>query len=195
MFNKLSKAVSMWLVTEKVIETNEDDLYAYAFYSLLFGLAPIFIVIILGLIFNMLSEALIFIIPFMLIRKFSGGFHLKKPCPCLICSTLLLSFSLGIIKYIIDYEKFTVLTACVSISALIVFIFSPIDSEARKLSQKEKVLFGRLSKLLTVLFVSIYFITLFCFPINICASFGIGIILVAFLQLPCLIKKFVHFKS
>ncbi len=195
MYKNFANAVGAWLSKENVVDVSERELYAYAFYSLLFGLTPIFISIILGVIFKMLVESLILIIPFMIIRKFSGGFHLKKPCPCLICSTLLLSFSLCLIKYIICLNQTSVISSNVLIAALIIFLLSPIDSEARRLSQKEKVLFRRISKLLTTLFVGIYFITLVYFPINISTSFGIGIILVAFLQLPCLIKKIVHFKS
>lgn len=189
MLNKLSNAVSTWLVNQKVIKTSEDDLYSYAFYSLIFGLAPVIIVIILGLLFNMLSEALIFIIPFMVIRKFSGGFHLKKPGICVVCSTLLLSFSLGVIKYVISFEQSAVLTTCVIISALIVFLFSPIDSEARKLSLKEKKFFGTTAKVLIIFFSVVYFTTLLLSPIQISSSIGVGIVLVATLQLPCLIKK------
>ena len=40
----------------------------------------------------MVVEGLLMILPFMLIRKFSGGFHLKSSTVCLVSSTLLLSF-------------------------------------------------------------------------------------------------------
>ena len=188
MYTKLSKAVGAWLAKENVIDVNESELYAYAFYSLLFGLTPIFISIILGIMFHMLKEALILIIPFMVMRKFSGGFHLKRPGTCLICSTLLLAFSLCVIKYISRFQQSSTLKSLVLISALIIFLLSPIDSEERKLSLSEKKTFGLISKVLIVLFIIIYFISFFYTPINISASIGMGIVLVAFLQLPCLIK-------
>lgn len=40
----------------------------------------------------MVVDGLLMILPFMLIREISGGFHLKSSTVCLVSSTLLLSF-------------------------------------------------------------------------------------------------------
>lgn len=93
MIQELSSRVAKWLEQEEAISGKDNGLFSYAVYSLLFGLLPIFIVTILGLAFGMLREGLLMITPFMLIRKFSGGYHLNSLKMCITFSTVLLALA------------------------------------------------------------------------------------------------------
>ena len=189
MSSKVSRKICCWLSNNKTIEISDYDLYVYAINSLLFGLAPIFIALILGVLSNSTKEAIIMIIPFMLIRKFSGGYHLKRPGTCLIISTMLVAIALWLINFITASDSGSVLTIFVIISCLITFMFSPIDSESRPLNKSEKIFFGKIAKFLTLIFFIIYVLLCLFAATNISSSIGVGIVLVAFLQLPCIIKK------
>ena len=92
MIRELTSGIAKWLEQEGAISGEDNGLFSYAVYSLLFGLLPIFIAVVLGLAFGMLREGLLMITPFMLIRKFSGGYHLDSPKLCVILSTALLAF-------------------------------------------------------------------------------------------------------
>ena len=91
MITKMSSAIAKWLLHAGAISESDRELYEYAAYSFLFSLLPLCLIVILGCITGMVIEGLLMILPFMLIRKFSGGFHLKSPGICLVSSTLLLS--------------------------------------------------------------------------------------------------------
>ena len=93
MIRELSSKIAKWLEQEGVISGKDNGLFSYAVYSLLFGLLPIFIVVVLGLAFRMVREGLLMITPFMLIRKFSGGDHLASPKLCVLLSSILIAIA------------------------------------------------------------------------------------------------------
>lgn len=110
MIRFVSSALTAWLVREKAILTEDTQLYAYAVYSLIWGLLPIIISLLLGMLFGLVIESLVLVLPFILLRKFSGGFHLKSPALCLLCSTALLSGALMAIKELLTILLFLLLS-------------------------------------------------------------------------------------
>jgi accessory gene regulator B len=189
MISKIAVAVSEWLVTQGAVTSKDKNLFSYAVYSLLFGMMPIFIIVILGLIFDMLSEGLLLVTPFMLLRKFSGGYHLKSSMVCTVTSTSLLTFSLLAVRIASTSNTTIILSVLVALSAITLFLLSPIDSEARRLSPKERKVFRLIARIITSIFLLIYFLLVLFDQTGIAAPIGIGIIIPAILQMPCLIQR------
>ena len=189
MISKISTAVSEWLVAQGAVTVKEKNLFSYAVYSFLFGMMPIFIIVILGLIFDMLPEGLLLITPFMLLRKFSGGYHLKSSIVCTVTSTSLLTISLLAVRAVKTSSTILILSVLVVFSAITLFLLSPIDSKARRLSAKERMVFGRIARVITSVFLLIYFMLVLLDQTGIAAPIGVGMIIPATLQLPCLIQR------
>ena len=189
MINKISTAVSEWLVAQGAVTVKEKNLFSYAVYSFLFGMMPIFIIVILGLIFDMLPEGLLLITPFMLLRKFSGGYHLKSSIVCTVTSTSLLTISLLAVRAVKTSSTILILSVLVVFSAITLFLLSPIDSKARRLSAKERMVFGRIARVITSVFLLIYFMLVLLDQTGIAAPIGVGMIIPATLQLPCLVQR------
>lgn len=189
MISKIATAVSEWLVAQGAVTAKDKNLFAYAVYSFLFGMMPIFIMVILGLVFDMLLEGLLLITPFMLLRKFSGGYHLKSSIVCTVTSTTLLMLSLLAVRIASTSSTTIILSVLVTFSAITLFLLSPIDSEARRLSPKERKVFRLIARIITSIFLLIYFLLVLFDQTGIAAPIGIGIIIPAILQLPCLIQR------
>ena len=173
---------------EGAISAKDKELFSYAVYSLLFGLLPIFIITILGLAFGMLREGLLMIVPFMLIRKFSGGYHLNSPKLCIICSTVLLAFAMRFIKLISCGGHLPLLTVLVALSVICLCAFSPVENNSRKLTKKERQLFHKVACALAIVSLVGYLVMCEAIPIQYSAAFGVGILLVAMLELPCVVS-------
>jgi accessory gene regulator B len=150
---------------------------------------PIYIIVILGLIFGMLPEGLLLITPFMLLRKFSGGYHLKSSIVCTVTSSSLLTISLLAVRAVKTSGTILILSVLVVFSAITLFLLSPIDSKARRLSAKERMVFGRIARVITSLFLLIYFMLVLLDQTGIAAPIGVGMIIPATLQLPCLVQR------
>lgn len=134
---------------------------------------------------GVLLEGILMILPFMMIRKFSGGFHLKSSRVCFVASTCILSVFLLVIKAGIAAQHVVFFSVFVSLSAIQVFLCSPIDNDSRMLKEKERLVFRRTARVMTLLFLVLYvFLLAFKMPMFY-VPIGIGIILSALLQVPC----------
>ena len=189
MITKMSSAIAKWLLHAGAISESDRELYEYAAYSFLFSLLPLCLIVILGCITGMVIEGLLMILPFMLIRKFSGGFHLKSPGICLVSSTLLLSVFLFIIRLVIDEQQMILFSCFVIASALQIFLCSPIDNDARKLNEKERLVFQKIARNMSTMFLVVYILLLLLGQLRFSVPVGAGILLTAFLQVPCFFTK------
>lgn len=189
MIRKIAEIVSAWLVKANVIKGDDRSLYEFAVYSLLFGLLPVFLTLIYSSILGLLLEGMLMIIPFMLIRKFSGGFHLESPKICFCFSSAIIIVSLIAIKLLMKTNNVLLPSAGVVISTVTICISSPIDSDARKLSAKEIRTFGMIARILATLFSIIYFALLFLGKYRLAIPIGVGAIIPALLQIPCFFLK------
>lgn len=189
MIHIISDAIAKWLEMEGTVSTEDRTLYAYAAYSFLFGTLPIGIVMLLGSCFGMLQEGIVIIIPFMMLRKFCGGFHLKSSGICFFATIGVLTFSLGLVTCIIHAEQMGVLTVLVCLSVLSLCIFSPIENQARKLSEKERIVFRTAARILSLISFMIYVFLSFYTSTRYSTAFGVGILLVGALQGPCVLRK------
>lgn len=189
MINRISSHTANWLVNQGIISTDDQSLFTYAMYCLFLGLSPVFIILSLGTVSGMLHEGILLIIPFMAIRKFSGGYHLKSAKWCFILSVITLSLALFCINKITEGQYYVFLTYAVLFSVLILYCFSPIDSDARKLSKKEKHVFQLIARIISTVIFLLYLLFLFYGLNSICSALGMGIIMSALLQIPCIIER------
>ena len=188
MIRFISRAVAEWLLKHGAISVNEKELYEYSIYSFLFTLTPLFLVLMVSIPLNMAVEGILLITPFIFLRKFAGGFHFQTPLPCIIVSTLVLLGCLLENRIILEYGSFIIHTLLVYASIVPICILSPIDSENRQLSAKEKSAFHRIAIALATINAALYSLLLILRTVEIAIPIGTGMILTALLQLPCLFE-------
>lgn len=188
MMEKCAGVITDWLIRCEMVKESDKELYQYAVYSVFLSLSPLLLAIGFGICMGRVRESVMIIIPFVIIRKFSGGYHTKHACSCLIGSCLLLLLCIVLSCYIKCGIGFAFFTVGAAVSLI---YFSPIDNENRVLSHGEKILYKKITTVLVILFL---FVDLAFFWYNlhiysVCLS--IGIILSAALQLPCIFEKLV----
>lgn len=187
--NYILETIVRWLERESAISSKEVPLFAYGLYSFIWGLLPVYIITVIGIMFNMLREGFLLILPFMLIRKFSGGYHFDSARLCFVATVVLLSIALRLAKLIIYSNQISVLTFLVLLSVVCICICSPADNCARKLSRKEQKVFRLLARIIVVVALASYLWFVYKSSITIAAPLGIGIIIPALLQLPCILSS------
>lgn len=181
---RLTCRFTSWLIDMHAVAEEERELYEFAAYCFFITIAPLTLAILLGALMGFIIESIVIIIPFMMIRKFSGGYHMKNPISCFATSCFLLLFCIILSSNII-YDAKTVSLLLLSSASLM--IFSPIDSEHRRLEYYEKQRYKKITCVFTIVFVSLSFISA-CIKCHTLANcIAIGIILTAGLQLPCVV--------
>lgn len=183
----LSKSITRWLIKRETIKIEDKELYEYAVYSLFLTVEPVVLILIIGGLLGKMIEGVAIIIPFMFIRKFSGGIHAKKLWVCMLSSCALLFLAVWLVDKV-DVNTFlsiTVVGAAVSLIWL-----SPVDSENRRLSTAEKKEYKVITFFVAIVFVAIYGVLSYTEFKVYAAGIAEGIILTAMLQIPCMVNRF-----
>ncbi len=178
--------VSTWLIKHNAIKPEDKELYEYAIYSFIITVSPLFLVILISGIMGKLCEGIVIIIPFMVLRKFSGGFHASKAGTCFAGSCALLFLCISAASYVTCNMALKILTAVAAVSLC---ICSPVDSENRRFSNNEKITYKRTTWFIVMFFMVVFILFLVTGKEKFAICIAIGLILPASLQLPCIISK------
>lgn len=125
----------------------------------------------------MFKEYLCFILVFIILRKFTGGLHAKKYINCLFSSIILTTLSLSVIKLLQNNNYKIVFIFFTVTSLFLIIILSPIESENKPLTSKEKKIYKFIVCVMSLIILLCVFILIKWYP-NITYSLGTGIIAV-----------------
>ena len=184
----MSEKIADWLIGQKAISSDERELYAYAVHCLFSLIYPIAFASVVGIISGMIMESIVMIIPFMIIRKFSGGYHADSFGKCLI----IFAGALLIGKNI--YNGVT-LNAFYIAASILLIIFSPIDSINKRLDDDDKMF---CKKITIVIVLVIFVITEILWHMGYrCYTrfIVVGVILAELLQLVTIFRNMVETES
>lgn len=176
---RYAKKLSKWLYVQETIEERDMELYEYGAYVLLINVSPFLLSLVIGSIMGLTINGLIFIIPFILIRKFSGGGHAKRTDVCFVLSVVIISLGIYLTKEIALGIPLHIIMICSVISLI---LLSPIDSENRRLSVKEKRIYRNIASGLVIIFSILYTVLCIWKKEEMAVSISLGIILTACLQ-------------
>ncbi len=177
---------AVWLIRQGVIDDEDLELYEYAGYCILITLLPLALAFCIGLCLGMAIESVLMLIPFVVTRKFSGGYHLRSATVCMTVSVVLITlFGLGV-RFLVPCIGYDILTLLVCVAFILICILSPIDSEERQLSDNEKCAYKRIAIIASACFLFQYGILIWTKSFHFAASIGMGILLTSILQLPCI---------
>ncbi len=148
MISKVSSKIVSVLASRSVINKDDAELYDYGFFILLSQLLYFIIALVTGIILKIIPQSVIFYLAFLLIRKYAGGYHASTETRCEIFSTLSIVGSITVVKLSEIYDFKTALLVISAVSAVCIFIFSPLDTPEKPLSQKEFNYFRKISWLI-----------------------------------------------
>lgn len=163
MLKELSNKITKKLVDINIIEEADSELYEYGFWQggvLFFNFLT---VVLLGILFNMLLESVIFLIFYGVLRTIAGGYHARTQHACYILSILLMVVVLIMLKTF----PCNIILCCILtvLSISIIFILAPVQDENKLLDETEKRVFKKLSRVISLLYGFIIFL-LFLFNKN-----------------------------
>lgn len=186
MMKYLAGCIATWLIKHGTVPREDQELYEYAAYCFILSISPVVITMVIGSTMGKIVESILIIIPFMFIRKFSGGFHAKHAWVCMIFSCSILFSCI----YMATHVKYGILLNIIVICAAIsLMMFSPIDSENRRLDLWEKKKYKSTVAIMVIVFVSLYCLLLLTNYNTYAICIAEGIILTAGLQVPCMLEK------
>ncbi|WKY43479.1 accessory gene regulator B family protein [Eubacteriaceae bacterium ES2] len=145
-----------------LVEASDKDLFAYGFRLAILMFINAISIILIGIAFNMFVNSVIFLIMFLVIRSYSGGFHASGPKRCYFYSLVLIMITFYIMKRTIGFHIIWLIAFIAS--TVIIFLLSPVEAKNKSLTAIEKKVFGRKTKIilnvLTIVNISSYCLNL-----------------------------------
>lgn len=166
MINNLSTYIVDKLVSKGTVTEDERELYIYGLFMIFSHLMYLVLAIFFGLIFKCFIESVIFYIAFQFLRRYAGGYHAKTETRCEIMSALSILCCIVLIKCSKMYDINIVLLSTSLVFAVLIFIFCPLDTPEKPLTDKEHKYFRKISLIILSLII-VAIIVSFIFKFNI----------------------------
>lgn len=153
----LSKNISINLQKELKLDEDKRSIIEYGIFAFFHMGISVLLVAIIGLIFNVIIEALIISFTIAILRKFSGGAHASTSTNCAIVGVLISVIPAYIIKNIDLNSNYIIVIGVLLyiISLIIIYKLAPVDSPNKPIKKKEKI---KRLKRGSIIILSIYMI-------------------------------------
>lgn len=153
----ICKNISVNLKNQLNLDEDKASIIEYGLFAFFHMSVSILVVAVIGLIFNVMIEALIISFIVAILRKFSGGAHASTALNCAIVGVLISVIPAYITKNLninINYIIFIGIPLYI-ISLIIVYKLAPVDSPNKPIKKQEKI---KKLKKGSVILLSIYMI-------------------------------------
>lgn len=160
MLSKTANYLARRLLNNNIIKEDSYDIYVYGFELLISFLFSTFLVIVSGIIIGKPLETLAFLVVFIFLRSYSGGYHAKKYSICTIVTLGVYAAVILLSSFVNVNIMFYLLLGIVGF--ILLFLWAPIENPNKEITDKRKILYKWISILLFVIFlvVGILFIQL-----------------------------------
>jgi accessory gene regulator B len=133
--------ISNRFIRDGIIAEEDKELYTFGMQQGMIILLNIISTIIIGFIFNMVWQSVVFLLAYMPIRSYAGGYHARTQFRCYLISLFISAVALLGMGEI----HWTSLSALISviISASIILILTPVEDVNKPLDASEKIIYKR----------------------------------------------------
>lgn len=87
------------MIKKNIISYSEKDTYYYGMFVMLFNLLILVTIIFIGSMFGKVKETILFLLFFIPLRLYLGGYHCKTPLRCFLLTNTLFMIGIFINKY------------------------------------------------------------------------------------------------
>lgn len=171
------------LLMENQTNPNVDkDIIVYGLNSAIQQGISMITAILLGWLFGLTLEVIVFMVSFTLIRTYAGGYHCKKAVNCYIASSGVIVGVLAIVKFIPSVFVLGICFTVLALSISILYKIPPVETSTKPLDEIEKKYYQK-KKLIYLLVetVVIFFllsINLYSFALIICLGILVSLVVV-----------------
>jgi Membrane protein putatively involved in post-translational modification of the autoinducing quorum-sensing peptide len=147
------------------VDDDKEQIIVYGAISLLQTVFAVFWVVVAGLFFGILYEALVFSIVVSILRKYSGGVHASSPSRCILIGTALAV----IVGITIDHQLYRlnlpiiilISIVCIIVSFIIILKNAPVDSIKKPITDIEIKKMFKIKSIIVILCFLVLVLILF----------------------------------
>lgn len=138
MFHNLAVDIAFLLIKNKIVDIQHRDVYVYGLEVILLNCSLLIMFLIASMLCGAMLNFWAYLIFFLPIRIFSGGYHAKSSESCFVLSTLMYGLSIAITAFFpLMYQNWKWIVAGI-ISVVVILIFSPMINENNPLTKAQQ---------------------------------------------------------
>lgn len=161
MFNKISERITQLLVKQETITSSQKELYRYGFnqgFTILFNVIT---TLVIGCVFGMVIQSIVFLISYIPLRSYAGGYHAKTPWRCYFVSVVLMSVVLSIIKMM--PHSVIAYSLIIGAGSMVCVALAPIEDKNKPLDKTEQVVYKKRTYIVLFLELCVALLSYFYF--------------------------------
>lgn len=160
MFRNLAEDITFLLIKNKIVDIEKRDIYIYGLEVMLLNGGLLITFLIISLLCGEKVNFLAYLIFFLPMRLFSGGYHAETSERCFILSTITFGASIAASKLIPLLYIFNTGKIIGVISILVILVLAPLINENNPLNEAQR----RRNRIIlcTLLFIDLVFYILSC---------------------------------
>lgn len=135
MFAKTAKQLAVHLEENQIIKSDDRELYVYGLNQGLSILLNIGTTLGIGLLFGTVSQLVVFMVAYIPLRSYAGGYHARTPLRCYVISIIMLIVVSMCLKCIELNHRYY--WALVVVSFFFIIFLSPIADKNKPLDEIE----------------------------------------------------------
>ena len=153
MLYKLSARLADRLFNHGVIAEEDKDIYVYGFQLLISFLFSTSLVLLIGAVLGKIAETLAFLIVYILLRSFSGGYHANSYAVCTIV-TVSVYLIVILMSSLVNVNLIAYLSLFI-LGIILLALMAPVRHPNKKISSKDTIKYKIISLGLFSIFVCI----------------------------------------
>lgn len=151
MYGKLKESIWIQMKHSKGLSESDRELYIFGFIQGAILLLNILTSLCIGIALDMLLEVVIYMVCFIPLRIFAGGYHAKTQLRCYIMSSFATVFVLLGIRFLQDYNGMLEWIMLL-ISTVVIWELAPVEDANKPLSFEDQLAYQKKTRSSLVLF-------------------------------------------
>jgi len=150
MINLVTEILVNRLVKKKIISEKEIEIYQFGIECFIMKACHIISYFIIAICFHMVLELLIFLMTFMPLRVYAGGYHANTPVKCYIVSCFAVLSAMCLI-YLMPTQIIQYSIRMALVVSFVLLIIVPVESRNKPLDEAEKIYYKRKAGIIIII--------------------------------------------
>ena len=158
----VAEKITDLLEKQGLVEPDQAEVYVYGMTLMISSTATLLATLLLGFVFHAINNVLVFLLFFVPVRIFSGGYHSSSYLRCFLTFMLMLGSFIAIQRNLPEEAVLPSIVITSLISLFLIFKFSPVSHPNAPIRESDWFRFKRLSRIICIIEISsIYLILIF----------------------------------
>ncbi len=146
----VAEKMTSLLAKQGLVESDQTEIYVYGMTLMLSSTATLLAALLMGFVFHVTGNVLVFLLFFVPIRIFSGGYHSASYLRCFLTFMFMLGSFIAVLWTLPEKVILPTILITSLISLFLIFKFSPVSHPNAPIRESDWFRFKRISRIICV---------------------------------------------